>query len=156
MTTTQHTAIGHAHDPSQLDLAHQLAAHPAFNWLPWMGAIDKDGRRWRAIPSDPDCGLRAVGEGHCGYVASWGLMAALFGAVPDINDDCTKGVLLGMVRGAWNNPGLYASLQLPYREGTTDGAVWRIVLVDVPGALPQVVCAPTEGEVLALALLEAL
>jgi len=86
----------------QLDLARRLAAHPRFEWCAGMLALENPSSGhwqpgdyvWRIVTGAPDVmALLSEGDVHeAPYMPS-----SFLEAVPDLTDDATGGVLLGML-----------------------------------------------------------
>lgn len=124
--------------PDQIVLAQRLAQHPAFWWQPGMDRLrwSDTVQEWRYAPRST-----AIER------------ADLDKTIPVLTDPATRGCLLDLARTAWNCPSLHAYLEPPYRNGFPDGPGWRVNIYDAKGAL-ALFRASTEGEVLALAILE--
>lgn len=137
--------------PEQIALARHLTEHPAFKWTAGMCAMTACDHRWRLVADIT--GLFGDGEGHDSRMFGWEKTSHHSGAVPDLTDPATRGCLLDLARTAWDRPSLHAYLEPPYRNGFPDGPGWRVNIYDAKGAL-ALFRASTEGEVLALAILE--
>lgn len=123
---------------SQQQLARRLVDHPAWRWLP--------GMRWIASREAPlDDVIGRVGD----------LMSEPYpGAVPDFDDDATKGCLLALAREAWGDPGL-SCVTASYSGGVY---LRRIVDGHYHGSTFAVMTRlthATEGEAIAHAILGA-
>lgn len=92
-------------NPDQLDLARRLAAHPRFDWLRGMAAIESPpppstncqpgDTAWRILDESPD--LVAVTSELDIHEAPH-MPSAFAMAIPDLTDAATGGVLLDMLR----------------------------------------------------------
>jgi len=123
-------------NPEATDLARRLCAHPRFEWA--SGMLDSGG--WRVLYVDPDDGLpRVAMESEQAWSAE---------GPPDLDDAATAGVLLAMLGPCWVvSAGSVHSEDRFVIEPATDRGLGQIEYGEV------VLCAPTLGEALALALL---
>lgn len=83
---------------ADLDLGRALVAAPGWVWRAGMLALmPAEGRH-------PACTCRIVGDapfpGISGYTGRLGLVGLDLSAIPDLSDDATAGVLVGMLREA--------------------------------------------------------
>lgn len=124
--------------PNQIALAQRLVQHPAFWWQPGMDRLrwSDTVQEWRYAPRSMEVAL-----------------VDYYQMIPVLTDPATLGCLLDLARTAWNRPALHAYLGHPYREGAPEGPDWCIDVCEDDGT-SRILRAPTEGEVLALAILE--
>jgi len=122
-----------------LELARRAVACKHWRWMPGM-LVDSDHHgSWRLYESGPHlsaCGVRG------GFVAAWDAIADAQGmdAYPALDDPCTLGALLALVREAWPS-----TFVMPYDKKP---GWWVAIMPAGPWPDP----GPTEAEALVAAL----
>jgi len=126
------------------DLARRAVACKHWRWMPGM-LVDSDHHgSWRLYESGPHlsaCGVRG------GFVAAWDAIADAQGmdAYPALDDPCTLGALLALVREAWGDPCICTAVDNTGAGWWVDG--WTAARPQVPSDLH-----PTEAAALVAAL----
>jgi hypothetical protein len=115
------------------EIAANLAASPAFDWIPGMLAI---------LPEDWQ-----INGGTCLRVTETGAIPPA-GAFPDLTDGATRGAILDLVRAAWADPTI-----CPYRVSDQTWEVYSEASEELGDTWPVTFDHPEEGGALALALL---
>ena len=102
----------------EIEIARSFVACKGWRWLPGMLGVSATGGVWRVEQADLTAlGGAGLGPASIHEAGTW---------FPDINDPCTRGGILQLVRDATGDPDLHVRCIRPYVPSYTESSPWAV------------------------------